>query len=484
MAELIYPTLDLFLYDLRNGLGETPREIEHNRARFHGKMPEAVRSRLTQQDQHFEAEYQELLLPERCLFFTGPEDAPLKIGGYYYPVRLNDTYGLLIDASVEDQSNPQTVDCFGVLRQTIAACLGDHPPSLGQTWMLSGWRSPHSTASDEAIAQAIYEQFIPEGNWQQDLQGQGSLLGANLFELWRYRSTLIEHHQAALPGADLPQNQHLLISIFPDQATAARAAELYYDDWLRLFGFRNKMLWAYEQSRQIKQLIKADFTTVQASRSQSQNFTAFRETLIRIQDALNHYKLNLIQLDFQGRTIDINLSNYKKRLQRMVEQGDQQTDLNFLADFVRIVEEKYLLQIHKDSENMQLGLRLLEDAINATQSRLEVEKAERDRDFQEVLKYLGVGWAAATVASSKIDVSKVENDPIKDQLVRWQVAEDWAGIISPVTYTLLVAVAIAAGFGGCVWTWHQIQRLWHWLTTAKAPPTDPDRDRPQGKTLE
>ncbi len=464
MAVLIYPTLDLFSYDLRNGLGETLTEIEQNRAQFHGKLPAAVHSRLAEQDYHFEAEYQELLLPERYLDFAEPRDNQPAIEGYYYPVRLNDTYGLLIDASVDDQEKPQDINCFTELRDVIRHRLGEHPPVLGQTWMLSGWQSPQSKESDEAIAQAIYAKFVPEGQWQEDLKGQGTILGANIFELWQYRSTLIEHQGDHRPTQGQEGNQHLVICIFPDGATATQVSERYYNHWLRLWGYRNKILWAYEQSRQIKQLIKADFVSVQSTRSQSTSFAAFRETLIQIQDSLNHYKLNLIQLDFQGRTIDINLSNYKKRLQRMEEQGGSNTNLQFLADFVTTVEQKYLLQIHKDSENMQLGLRLLEDAINATQSRLEVEKAERDRNFQEVLKYLGVGWAAASVTSSKIDVSKLENDPVRETLVRWDVPQDWAGIISPVTYTLIVAVAIAAGFGGCVLLWQGIETLWHRLT--------------------
>jgi hypothetical protein len=34
---------------------------------------------------------------------------------------------------------------------------------------------------------------------------------------------------------------------------------------------------------------------------------------------------------------------------------------------------------------MQLELQLLEDTINATRSRIEVDQAERDRNFQELV---------------------------------------------------------------------------------------------------
>lgn len=434
MAELIYPTLDLFLYDLRNGLGETVAEIEQNRAYFQQKLPEEVRDLIYLQDLHFEAEYEDLL-PDRIFpFSTLIETCTLE--GYYYPVRLNDTYGLLLDSSVDNLTDPQPIDCFRFLKTAIEKCLQGQIATIGQTWMLSGWLPENPTHSAEEIAQACYETFLPKGNWRQDLEGQGQLLGAACFELWRYRSTLQEGETATDTVQSLQQNRHVLILIFPNQTTMAKAADLYYDDWLRLLSFRNKILWAYSQSRAIKQLIKTDFAVVQASHRRSQTFDEFRETLIRIQDALNHYKMNLIQLDFQGRTIDINLRNYQKRLQRILVQGVPETDLAFLEAFVEVVEGKYLLQITKDSKNMQLGLRLLEDAINATQSRLEVEKAERDRNFQRVIQYLGVGWATATVTAEHIDE---KFDPFN-----WQDLEPtWVASLSPLIYVLLITGMVA-----------------------------------------
>ncbi len=48
MADLIYPTLDLFLYDLRNGLGDTDADIEQNRTHFQQKLPVEIRDRIVQ----------------------------------------------------------------------------------------------------------------------------------------------------------------------------------------------------------------------------------------------------------------------------------------------------------------------------------------------------------------------------------------------------------------------------------------------------
>ncbi len=369
----------------------------------------------------------------------------------------------MLDSSVDNRKDPQPVDCFAALKTDIETRLQGQVASLGQTWMLSGWLPEDQLYSAEEIAKVCYQSFFPDGNWKQDLEGQGRLLSASVFELWRYRNTLQEGETATDTVQSLQQNQHILILIFPNQATMAKAAELYYDDWLRLLSFRNKILWAYSQSRVIKQLIKTDFTLVQASHHPSQTFDDFRQTLIRIQDALDHYKVNLIQLDFQGRTIDINLQNYQKRLQRIGAQAGPETDLAFLQEFVDVVQNKYLLQITKDSENMQLGLRLLEDLINATQSRLAVEKAERDQNFQRLIQYLGVGWATATVASGYITTKDPkEFDPLN--LQSHLENHDWTASLSPLVplvYVLLIAAVVAALSALIVPTYKALSNLWN-----------------------
>ncbi|NET36544.1 MAG: hypothetical protein F6K19_31705 [Cyanothece sp. SIO1E1] len=464
MAELVYLTLDWFVYDLRNGLGETDAEIEQNRAHFQQKLPESVQSQLFQQDIHFEAEYQELLPTRYIDFLTAAEPFPLQ--GYYYPVRLNDTYGLQLDCSIDNLVTPQPVEGFAQLKTELEQRLQEKVPTIGQTWMLSGWLPEAQTQSVEATAKACYEAFLPGSNWDQDLEGQGSLLGATIFELWRYRSILMEGANVEVADQSLQQNQHIIIIIFANRAAAEKAADLY-DDWLRLFCFRNKILWAYGQSRFIKQAIKTDFTVVQANNHQHQTLEHFREVLFQIQNALNHYKVNLIQLDFQGRTIDINLSNYQKRLNRIAKEGGAESDLSFLEEFTDIVKNKYLLQITKDSENMKLGLRLLEDAISATRSRLEVERDNRDRNFQEILKYLGVGWATASVASKYIDVSSLKDDPFKDALVKRNVSEDWAETISPLIYILFIAIIVAVIFGLGMSALRALRQLLSYLSRMK-----------------
>lgn len=438
MNEIIYPTIDLFLYDLRNSLGESQDEINRNRAYFQKKLPESVHLSLFQKDSYFEDEYIELLTKPN---FFETSDEPYPLQGYYYPVRLGDTYGLLLDCSVNNQTEPQPAECFKELRTEIERRLNNQTATIGQTWMVSGWL-PQSEAKPEDIAKACYKALMPGSNWEQDIEGQGQFLGATIFELSRYRLVMTEGAASLKTIQNIQENQHVIIILYPDKATAEKSAR-FYSDWMRLFDYRHKILWAYGQSRVLKQNIKNYFTAIEEDRqsininqSKEREFEKCRTTLIQVQNALNNYTIDLNRLEFQNRTIDINLSNYKKRLERIEEKAGGK--LEFFEKFTKLVTDKYQLQITKDSENLERGMKLLENTISAVRSRVEVAKAERDRNFQDAIAILGVGWSVASFVPSP--------DKLSDTLLRSQpsLSAPWIKPVIPMAYKLSVALVAAA----------------------------------------
>jgi hypothetical protein len=173
MRELVYPTLDLFLYDLKEALNTTDEATRKNQEIFTEKLPQSVKII----DSDSEVEYLELLTQKREEFETD------KIEGYYYPVRLNDVYGLQIDGSVKNQTEPQPVECFGFLKSEIESQLNQKPITLGQAWMLSGWLPEQSHQNSKEIAQNCYKAFSKDGNWQRDFQGEGTFWGGKIFQL-------------------------------------------------------------------------------------------------------------------------------------------------------------------------------------------------------------------------------------------------------------------------------------------------------------
>ncbi|NEQ87939.1 MAG: hypothetical protein F6K26_50620, partial [Moorea sp. SIO2I5] len=259
---------------------------------------------------------------------------------------------------------------------------------------LQGVSTPESSTKQEKdIAKSGDKVVDKVAIWSQDLQGKGRLFGGEIFELWRYQPL----NQA---------NCHVIIMIFPDQASMEKAAELY-TDWMGLFSYRNKILWAYSQSRLIKKSL-VDFYK-QAEENQrlisDQNSSGFREQTIAaklddIQKSLDNYTLDLPKLNFQNQIIEINLFNYQTRLD-IINQKCQKlgadNNLKFLETFSKEVKENYLLQVTKDYDSMALGLRLLEARLNALRSQIELEKAERDRTFQNIVTVIGAGTAVTAL---------------------------------------------------------------------------------------
>ena len=383
MGDLIFPTLDLFLYDLKDALNSTEAERQENQADFRSKLPAEIQLL----DNELESEYLELLPKDKYSDFTS---ADKKLEGYYYPVRINDTYGLQIDCSINNQTEPQAADSFALLKAEIEARLQGKAATIGQTWMLSGWLPETSSQSYAEIAQSCYQHFQKTANWSEDLQAEGSLFGGKLFELWRYQ----------------PQNQencHVIIIIFPNGESMEKAAELY-TDWMGLWSYRNKITWAYSQSRFIKESLVSYYKQSETNqriisdpKSSSLSEKKIGAKLNEVQKFLVNYSVDLPKLNFQKQVIEINLGNYQTRLEIIKQKVGVDNHLECLETFSQAVEQKYLLQVTKDHENMEIALRLLEANLNAIRSQIELEKAERDRSFQNIVTLVGAGTAVTAL---------------------------------------------------------------------------------------
>ena len=460
MKEIIYPTLDLFLYDLRNGAGETLEEIQENRQIFQQKLPESVRQILFQFDNDFEVEYAELLSkPKTKRFEDNREDFPVE--GYYYPVRLGDTYGLLVDCSVNNQTDPQPPESFALLKAEIEEKrILKQTATIGQTWMISAQVPNADPAEIEDIAKACYQALMPDLNWEQDLVGAGYFLEGFIFELSRYRVKISEDNTAITSIDNIQENQHVIIVLYPDEA-AAKVAARYYSDWMRLFYYRHKILWCYGQSRVLKQSLKRYLVTIQNSikftkknDKKGLQLKEISQQLEQVQSTLSPYSIELTYLDFQIRSIDINLSNYKKRWETISAKAGEAAEISFLQEFSELAEDKYLLQINKDYDNLKLGLSLLDSSINTLRSRVEVEEAKRDRTFQNAVAIIGVGFSASSLLDSLPKNSAGYSDPVRYLLVNYlQVPSPWLNAATGFVYEL--AVAFVAG--GLTWL---VIRFW------------------------
>ncbi|MGD1713877.1 hypothetical protein [Dapis sp. BLCC M172] len=325
MTYIINPTIDLFLYDLRNSLGDDEKDIKQKRQYFHQKFHPTVQQQLKQDgqdnNQNIETEYIHLLKSTYA-----PLD-PNSSGedGYYYPVRLGDSYGLLLEVATLDKKTPEY---FGELKAQIKQKLGENTATLGQTWMLSTYIPNFSETSPEEIekiAQKCYKAIFPD---EQEIKfdGRGEFIGATIFEYSGNNS--LKQQTVKFTDEEITtvvQNQHIIITIYPDEETFYKLGD-FYADWMRLFYYHHKVVWAYGQTRVLSNQIKKKFSKIQTriesietnitqGKRQVNKLEEISNILTEFQITINRYTNDLSNLQFQKNTIEINLSNYDKRIQ-------------------------------------------------------------------------------------------------------------------------------------------------------------------------
>ncbi len=505
MSKIIYPTLDFFLYDLRDGLGENSDVISQNRANFQAKLPTHLHKSLFNLDRDFESEYIPLLGDRKIAYF------PKNNGHYegcYYPVRLGDTYGLLMNCSVKNSVKPQPLITFKLLKNYLTNTLQNQPANIGNTWFVSGELPNPLETHPREIAKDCYNHLIPDGNWQQDYRGEGRFQGGYIFELWRYQLLIKDQKEQISPQTkeqqpqqpptiqEIQETQHIIIALYPNSAAAKAAAKYNPEDWMRLFSYRAKIIWAYAQSRYLKQKIKQDFVSIQQRLAEIENASLIRPKIQQIQQILekaqhtqSQYVIDLINFEYQLKTLEVNWENYQKRLKLIREKAEPQpsplilprlsksmvvsSDLNFLEQFSDVVAQKYWQQLQKDYENFIPGKQLLESLMNAISSLrvlVETDQAQRDRKFQNSVAIWGIGLAAGSIVASisaqfpivvvPTVAANQENDatqhPLSPYLSELGIKDPWLTPAISLTMTLGSTLIFAIIIWGIIKLWERL----------------------------
>ncbi|MBD2211183.1 hypothetical protein H6G27_14985 [Nostoc linckia FACHB-104] len=423
MTEIVYPTLDIFVYQLRNGLGDTDEQIKNNHSRFWQNLPEKIKVDLASETEADNPEYTKLLgLLNQGIkqnlsikdnyYIQSFTDAQLE--GYYYPVRLYDTYGLLFDCSINDRNHPQPMSAIKKLAAETATKKGN----LGKSCMISGYFSSATKPDPEALANEAYQE-LANREWQNPEAGK--FLGASLFEVWKapqkWQSVEAE-------------NSHVLIVFYPNLWTMEVAAE-FYGDWLRLLCARNKIIWEYCYSQQLTRNLQEEFKlitdkakTIKSCYPSDKNGKLTQKQLQELQTILSNsisivseYATKLSYLEILKSAIETNLQAYQKYLvdienkAKNKQKQDNQlgdTDLKCLESFIATVKQKYQVQVEQDHISLSVGLKVAEDLINTIRGIVEIEQAKRDRTLNNTIAIASVGLATSQIASAVILAAKPE----------------------------------------------------------------------------
>ncbi|BAY22719.1 hypothetical protein NIES2100_24820 [Calothrix sp. NIES-2100] len=438
--ELIYPSIDLFLYNLKEGLGQDEDKIAENRQLFwqkiYGSQLDSKKLEELQQAEIDGSDYHELLSNPNTLDFQPP------LNGYYYPVQLGDTYGLQIDCTanyIKDYKYaPQPITCLQKVQTEIFSNINQQQGKIGQSWFIWGQLATDNQDA-EATAQACYEQLIldSEPNWQADLRGKGEFFGGTIFELWRLPSE-----------AQQSDGYHLLICLFPYQLKTDAIREMnqkLYPELMQLLRYRNKILWAYSQSRTIKSNLKTVYKVAQNIISnlnqESQNkeikISTLQNILKQTPEILLKYTNNLTYLDDQHRTVAINIGNYEKRSSKL-QALEGNSDWQFLQTFSEFAKDKFLVQIETDQAYYSPGLTLVENYIKTIQGIIDLEQTKSDRTLNTTIAIAGIGLATSQIASAVIlaEIPKDKN-PISYQTQAFSISLGIGLIFAMLTYIVL-----------------------------------------------
>ncbi|TVP67567.1 MAG: hypothetical protein EA342_08370 [Leptolyngbya sp. LCM1.Bin17] len=449
---LHYPALDLFLYDLQDGLGKSAAAVDQKRRQvwqgiLNGQLTEATLAEIKGREETLSGYIE--LLAEKRLRFSPPYD------GYYYPVKLGDTFAVMVDCSGKPCDDAASPLSLAEQLQHMKAGVQEHartiPGQMGQSWLIWG-QLPDSSQSPGATARFLHDQLalFPSPNWDQDCRGQGRYHGATLFELQRPDQTPDGHNQ----------HHYALIGLFPAHLSKGELQGImgqFYRHLMRLFHYRNKILWVYEQSFQLKTSLKAATSTVQTLTEQLPglitqprvDLNSLQQNLATALQIAQPYATNLGYFAEQASTIEVNLQNYGLRLDAM-EKQDPACDLVFLRHFEELAQEKYLAQLQTDEKILTAGFKPLENYTKTVTGIIDIERSKNERKLNLTIASASAGLGAASLAASTF------NDQAKQLVAVWMPPPQ--GQTQPPVASYLISTALAFGVSASVGV------LFAWLT--------------------
>jgi hypothetical protein len=468
-TELIYPTVTLFLSDLRVGLGESnsPGSEQWTRSEhFLRKLLPVVDISDSELQKILDRpptnELVELIDRPRGIF-------PANHDGYHQPVQIDDTYCLLSNYSgLKDSNNqpnylPRLIDKLPKhwgLEQFLA--IHERPATLGATWLYQA-QLANSTDRPEAIAQAIYQNIIdratdptvagqppitdnPPMSWEQDLKGQGNWQGGHIYEFWVDRGT---------PAADLPsqiaQTPHILIWLMPASLKPESAYQMVsqsYQDLLYLCRYRHKILAAAYNSSDYSIQLKKDYSKITTYLAQMRQGATSDRQLQDILVSLTDFTYRLDLLKSQGQTIETNRNNYLYRLAAIQKKVDAVGNLELFNHFITDdrYTPKYQKQIAADYEQLAPCQDILQILSQAVQGSIQIRQTKVDRTTNITIASIATGIATSQVLSAVITTypKKRTELPISKGFVEDTLQYTPILLTDP---TLYVSLALSVLFG-------------------------------------
>ena len=476
---LIYPTLDGLLYDVRETLGQSEAVAQVRRRQFWQKVyGEVTDDKLDALQRNEHEDGVNALLPpdsyETLYWQTGKPNPPEELDGFIYPFGLEDIYGLQLETSgrylkalsdapstpPQINDNPRPLAALDDLKQQILAQLDpeaktlatrrpERHGSLGETWFV--WAKQADGRSPQDLAQQIYAHLLDSvpNDIDHHLTLKGCLkyaeTSAHFFEFEKTPTFWQgEWHEF------LDRYPHVCVLLFPESENIEDIRDWMSKsvnfNFIRWFGFRNKVRWAKWNSRQLKAELKANYAAVkvryqdlhQRLKSKTFSLAELQDNLTQCLSDRSDYGEKLVLLDAQQHAIAINAKNYEQRQRQLGLELQRTEHCNWNPD--RDIE-----QIQFDRDNLETGLTLLDNLIRNIEGVIQIEQTRGDRALNQTVGMAGVGLATGAIAVAVATTHPQQ--PPKPRDIVTAPAFWWSlllGIGFSVLVALLQAIAVPA----------------------------------------
>lgn len=444
MTKINYLTLDVFIYNLTKGLGKHESDIIANYEAFWsdltGKLNQSQLevtpvdpNRLNFKHQNYPLDgcYSRANFDDSdCFRFNCSADVEVE------PSNLESKLLRLKDLAILPKL--QNLDSLPEKVEYLPPGVLSNQGYLGQTWMISGWRGAATSTPLETLAAEAYKALMSKALMSKKYQyyhQEGEFLNCTVFEMWL----------GSQRWEGIKKDSHMMFILYPDEGTFAKAAK-YYNAWRTLLYYRHKIIWAYEQGRELKLwlLNELNESLVDTKDLSGKKLSQLKVDLQNNINVLFQYVQDINRLEVQHHTVEVNLSNYEAQCQEYFK------NTKFLDEFSNIVSKKYTVQLEKDHISLRPGLSILENVTATIRGMVEVEQAERDRTFQNLVGVVGVGVGTGSVAASSIAnfVKEIRQPQLAERpSIQQLTADAWS------SFWFAFLFSIGIGVGASLVTW-------------------------------
>lgn len=400
---------------------------------------------------------------------------PLPIAGFVTPLRIHDTYVLILNLrrpefdENQKKTNPVELSFLKLLNPSGCLMPNEMGASLGQTILLTvwytpenqwlPWTSPQNRQKLRELANDCLKEFIPNNDPYPDFNQEGELFGSPIFE---YGVTTQEKNY-----------YHILVWVYCESKTSEIFVN-HYNKFVNLFHLLNKTVAAYHRSRKVYHVIRQDYQEIETyldnffqkipvdKTLNKAELQQFKQYLKEIPQKYLSYSQLIRDLDQYHLTIEINAQNYRREIRDIQSQLPTE-NISFLSNFLDEDCRLFTEQIQADLGYFQHGAALLEKAMRAIQGRVEIEQAEsdrttqdllrqkeesdkvRDRSLQNTIQVVGVGLGAGAIVSGV--VTQHIDKPFTISLNK---------PLHPIVTCLFWSFVATLFFGSLAWCWTQL----------------------------